>query len=122
MSLEVAPSRRVEHVRYAIRNIVSAAARLEAQGRPILYCNIGDPLKFDFRTPPHLVEAVTRALREGDNGYGPSAGLLEAREAVARDLARRGGPELTPEEVVITSGASEAIELAMTALLEPGDE
>jgi alanine-synthesizing transaminase len=115
-------ARRLENVRYAIRNIVAEAARLEAEGREILYCNIGDPLKFDFRTPPHLIEAVTRAMRDGDNGYGASAGAPKARTSVAQDLVRRGVPGVQPEDVIITAGASEAIELAMTALLEPGDE
>src|SRR5438128_2356496 len=57
------PAPHIEHVRYAIRNIVAEAARVEATGKRVLYCNIGDPLKFDFATPPHLVEAVVRAVR-----------------------------------------------------------
>ena len=118
----VPSARRLENVRYAILNIVSEAARLEAAGRKILYCNIGDPLKFDFRTPPHLIEAASRALRDGDNGYGPPAGLREAREAVARDIERRGGKRTRPDDVIITLGATEAVDLALTALLEPGDE
>ncbi len=113
-------ARRIADVRYAIRNIVEQAAKLEATGRQILYCNIGDPLKFDFRTPPHLVEAVSRAMRDGYNGYAPSAGVLEAREAVAKDASSHGLSGVTAEHVVITSGASEAIEMAMTALFEPG--
>ncbi len=117
----IRPARRIENVRYAIRNVVAEARRLEGLGKEITYCNIGDPLKFDFRTPPHLVEAVSRAMRDGDNGYAPSAGTVEARRAIASDEQRRGLLSVTPEDVVVTAGASEAIELVLTALLEPGE-
>lgn len=117
----IKPATRVENVRYAIRNVAAEAAKLEAQGREVLYCNVGDPLKFDFTTPPHLVEAVLEAMRDGHNGYAPSAGILAAREAVAREAARVGIRGVTPQDVVVTYGASEAIELCLTALLEPGD-
>ncbi len=117
----VQPARHIENVRYAIRNVVAEALRLEAQGRRILYLNIGDPLKFDFQTPPHLIDAVHRAMRDGHNGYAPSAGIPAAREAIAREAVRNGIPGITPLDVVVTSGASEAIELALTALLEPGE-
>lgn len=116
------PAKRIENVRYAIRNIAAEAAKLEATGRKVLYCNVGDPLKFDFKTPPHLIEAVHRAMLDGYNGYAPSAGIMPAREAVTRSLVASGIPNVTPNDVLITAGASEAIELAMTALLEPGDE
>lgn len=108
----------IANVKYAIRNIAAEAARLEALGTKILPCNIGDPLKFDFATPPHLVEAVARALRDGHNHYVPSAGLKEAREAVAASMQ----PTVRPQDVFITAGVSEALDLALTALLEPGDE
>ncbi|HEX8825780.1 MAG TPA: aminotransferase class I/II-fold pyridoxal phosphate-dependent enzyme [Archangium sp.] len=117
----VQPARHIENVRYAIRNVVAEALRLEAQGRRILYLNIGDPLKFDFQTPPHLIEAVHRAMRDGHNGYVPSAGIPAAREAIARESFRHGIPGITPLDVVVTNGASEAIDLALTALLEPGE-
>ncbi|QRN96164.1 aminotransferase class I/II-fold pyridoxal phosphate-dependent enzyme [Archangium violaceum] len=117
----VRAARHIENVRYAIRNVVAEASRLEAQGRRILYLNIGDPLKFDFRTPPHLIEAVHRAMKEGHNGYAPSAGIPAAREAIAREAARNGIPGITASDVVVTTGASEALELALTALLEPGE-
>ena len=112
----------IANVRYAIRNIAAEAARVEATGKRVLHCNIGDPLKFDFATPPHLVEAVIRALRDGGNGYAPSAGLLPARTAVAEDARRHGMTRVTPQDVFITAGVSEAIDLLLTATLEPGDE
>jgi alanine-synthesizing transaminase len=106
---------------YAIRNIVAEARKVEASGRRVRYLNIGDPITFGFKTPPHLIEAVTRALREGHNSYAPSVGILPAREAVAAECDSRGMP-VSPDRVVITSGTSEGIELTLTALAEAGDE
>jgi len=106
---------------YAIRNIVAEARKVEASGRKVRYLNIGDPITFGFRTPPHLVDAVERAVRDGHNGYAPSVGIPAAREAVAAECVQRGMP-LSPDRVVITSGTSEGIELALTALAESGDE
>jgi len=117
----VDPAARIQNVRYAIRNVVAEALKLEREGREILYCNVGDPLKFDFATPPHMVEAVRKAMADGHNGYAPSPGLMQAREAVAQDATERGFPGVSAEDVMITAGASEAIELTLTAMLDPGD-
>jgi len=114
-------ARRVSGFVYAIRNIVAEARKVEASGRKVRYLNIGDPITFGFKTPPHMIEAVERAMRDGHNGYAPSIGILPAREAVADELTRRGMP-VTPDRVVITLGTSEGIELTLTALAEAGDE
>jgi alanine-synthesizing transaminase len=106
---------------YAIRNIVAEARKVEAAGRKVSYLNIGDPIPFGFRTPPHLIEAVTRAMRDGHNGYTPSPGIPAAREAVAAELTGRGMP-MDPDRVILTSGTSEGIELALQALVDPGTE
>ena len=106
---------------YAIRNIVSAAAAIEKTGRRVRYLNIGDPVQYGFDTPPHLVEAVVRALRDGRNGYVSSAGIPEARQAIANDYTRRG-VRLTPERVFVTAGTSEGIDLALSAIVDPGDD
>src|SRR5438093_3646486 len=118
---EILAAARLEHVRYAIRDIAVLAEQLAREGKEVLPLNIGDPLKFDFKTPPHLIEAVHKAMRDGDNGYAPSAGLKVAREAVAREAERLGIAGVARDDVFITTGASEAIELTLTALLEPGD-
>ena len=106
---------------YAIRNIVAEARKVEAAGRTVRYLNIGDPVIFGFQTPPHMIEAVARAMRDGHNGYAPSVGILPAREAVAAERAERGMP-VSPDRVVVTAGTSEGIELALTALAQGGDE
>jgi alanine-synthesizing transaminase len=114
-------ARRVSGFVYAIRNIVAEARKVESAGKTVRYLNIGDPITFGFKTPPHMIEAVERAMRDGHNGYAPSVGILPAREAVAGELTRRGMP-VTPDRVVITSGTSEGIELTLTALAAEGDE
>jgi alanine-synthesizing transaminase len=111
---------RVGRFTYAIRNIVAEARRVEATGRAVRYLNIGDPIAFGFSTPSALVEAVARAERDGFNGYVPSPGIPAAREAVAADWSRQGFPA-TADRVLITAGTSEGIELALTALVDPGD-
>jgi alanine-synthesizing transaminase len=114
-------SSRISGFVYAIRNIVAEARRVEAAGGKVRYLNIGDPIAFGFSTPPHLIEAVSRAMRDGHNGYTPSIGILPAREAVAADYTRRGLP-VSPDHVVLTSGGSEGIEIALGALADEGDE
>ena len=112
---------RVNRFSYAIRNIVAEARAVEARGMRVRYLNIGDPVAFGFQTPPHLIEAVERAMRDGHNGYVPSAGIPEAREAVAADYASRG-VAIAPDRVLITTGTSEGIEIALNALVDTGDE
>jgi alanine-synthesizing transaminase len=106
---------------YAIRNIVVEAQRVEAAGTPVRYLNIGDPVAFGFKTPAHLVDAVAKAIRDGHNGYGPSAGIASAREAVAAEYTGKGWP-VHPDRVFVTAGTSEGIELALTALLDHDGE
>ena len=112
---------RVHRFTYAIRAIVAEAQRVEAAGTKVRYLNIGDPVAFGFRTPPHLVDAVDRAMRDGHNTYGPSAGIAPAREAVAEEYTRNGFP-VSADRVLITSGTSEGIELALGALIDDGGE
>jgi aspartate/methionine/tyrosine aminotransferase len=112
---------RVHRFSYAIRNIVSEARAVEARGMRVRYLNIGDPVAFGFKTPPHLVEAATAAMRDGHNGYLASAGIPSAREAVAADYRDRG-VTVSPDRVLITTGTSEGIDLALTALVNEGEE
>jgi len=112
---------RINRFTYAIRNIVAEAQKVEAAGTTVRYLNIGDPVAFGFKTPPHLVAAVERAMRDGHNGYGPSAGIASAREAVAAEYTTRGFP-VTSDRVFITAGTSEGIDLALSALADPGSD
>ena len=117
----ILPSERAHNFHYAIRNVVRSAEALERRGRRVIYLNIGDPQSFGFRPPDYVIETVNRALREKFSGYSHSSGLLEAREAIARYATQLGSPTET-KDVVVTSGASEAADLTLTALVNPGDE
>jgi alanine-synthesizing transaminase len=120
-NISIPTAGRVDRFTYAIRNIVAEAQRVEGAGQKVRYLNIGDPVAFGFHTPRHLVEAVERAMRDGHNGYGPSPGLADAREAVAREYTSRGFP-VTPDRVLVTAGTSEGIELALSAIINPDEE
>jgi alanine-synthesizing transaminase len=112
---------RVHRFTYAIRHIVAEAQKVEASGKRVRYLNIGDPVAFGFHTPPHLIDAVARAMRDGHNTYGPSAGIAAAREAVAAEYTHNGFP-VHPDRVFITAGTSEGIELTLAATIDQGGE
>ncbi len=100
--------------------VLRKARLLEAQGRSVIHFEIGEP---DFDTAPHIVEAGIQALRAGYTHYGPSNGLPELRQAIARDLARsRGLDWADPENVIVTPGAKPVLFYAILALVNPGDE
>jgi aspartate/methionine/tyrosine aminotransferase len=100
--------------------VLRKARLLEAQGRSVIHFEIGEP---DFDTAPHIVEAGIQALRAGYTHYGPSNGLPELRQAIARDLARsRGLDWADPENVIVTPGAKPVMFYAILALVNPGDE
>lgn len=112
----ITPSRRIAKVEYAIRDLVVAGRKLEAAGRRVTYLNIGDPNKFDFAPPPHVVEAFAKAVRDlKTSGYAPSEGIPALREAVA---ARE---KIAVDDVIVTSAMSEGIQSLFAALLDPGD-
>jgi alanine-synthesizing transaminase len=117
----IPPARRLSGVSYSIRRVAVEGEKVEAAGTFVHWLNTGDPVAFGFKTPAHMVEAVQKALRDGENGYGPSSGLREAREAVAAENTSRGWP-VSADRVVLTSGSSEGIDFALTALADPGDE
>jgi alanine-synthesizing transaminase len=108
---------RIHRFTYAIRNIVAEAQKVEATGVRVRYLNIGDPVAFGFNTPAHLIAAVERAMHDGHNSYGPSAGIPAAREAVAAEYARIGFP-VSADRVFITAGTSEGIELTLSAVCD----
>jgi alanine-synthesizing transaminase len=120
-SAPIRTAKRVDRFTYAIRNIVVEAKKVELTGMKVRYLNIGDPNQFGFLTPPHLIEAVIKAMRDGHNGYAPSPGIAEAREAAAADFVSRG-VTVSADRVLITSGTSEGIELALTGIVDEGDE
>ncbi|MGA2855955.1 MAG: aminotransferase class I/II-fold pyridoxal phosphate-dependent enzyme [Candidatus Sulfotelmatobacter sp.] len=119
-SREITAASRLDNVRYAIRDLASVADEVIAQGHKVLPLNVGDPLNFDFQTPPHIIEAVYKAMRDGKNGYAPSPGIPEALEAIRGEAARKG--IRTVRDVFVTSGASEAVDVCLSALVNPGED
>ncbi|UCG53730.1 MAG: pyridoxal phosphate-dependent aminotransferase [Candidatus Latescibacterota bacterium] len=103
----------------SILEVLARAKALEAEGREIIHLEIGEP---DFDTPANIKRAAIRALDEGYTHYGPSAGLPEVREAVAKFVRQSRGVDVEPEQVLITSGAKPAIFFTVLALVDPGDE
>jgi len=116
---EIAAADRLANVRYAIRDLALVADEVTRQGHEVLYLNVGDPNIFDFKTPAHLIEAVHKAMLDGKNGYAPSPGVKVALEAIRNQAARKGIATL--QDVFVTSGASEAVDICLTALVNPGE-
>ncbi|MGQ4833125.1 MAG: aminotransferase class I/II-fold pyridoxal phosphate-dependent enzyme [Candidatus Asgardarchaeia archaeon] len=115
-------SERVTQISYAIRELVVYAKELEKKGKEVIYLNIGDPNYYDFDTPDYFKEALNEAVREGHNGYSDSQGILELREAIAKRERHDNNVNITPDDVYVTLGVSEAINFILTAILKPGDE
>jgi alanine-synthesizing transaminase len=116
----IKPAERSQNVEYAIRDILKIAEEAKAAGKQLLYLNIGDPIAFDFKTPRHMIEACYKALLENHTGYASSSGLEEARVAIGNAVKRKGIKNYL--DLFVTSGASEAIELCLTALVNRGEE
>jgi len=116
----ITPANRVNNIRYAIRDLASVAEEITRQGHKVLPLNLGDPPAFDFPTPPHLIEAVYKAMRDGKNGYAPSPGIPQALAAIRGEAARKG--ITTVRDVFVTSGVSETVDACITALVNPGDD
>src|SRR5271166_5389350 len=116
---EVLAASRMANVRYAIRDLAVVADEVAREGHNILYLNIGDPCKFDFHTPPHMIEAVLKAMVDGHNGYSESLGIKPALEAIRHQAEANGFKDI--QSIFIGYGSGEVIDSCLTALLNPGD-
>jgi len=100
-----------------IRKLVPFADAAKAAGKHVFHLNIGQP---DIATPPAFLDAVRNADMEV-LAYSPSAGITSLREKIV-DYYRRVGPQITLDNVIVTTGASEALQFVFNAILDPGDE
>lgn len=107
---------------YAIREITVPAAAAAANGMKLYNLNIGDPNKWDFETPEYFKATLREAVDNIDNGYGDSQGNLNLRKAIVDREYEKHGVKITPEDVYVTSGLSECINVLMATLVDPGDE
>jgi len=115
-------SQRTQTISYAIRDVVLPAQKLEQKGIKVLHLNIGDPNKYNFDTPQHMKDALYNAANEGHNGYAPSEGYLELRTAIVEREKKRNNVGYTPDDVCVTTGVTESLQILLTALLDPNDE
>jgi aspartate/methionine/tyrosine aminotransferase len=104
---------------FLVMEVLERAQELERQGRDVIHLEVGEP---DFPTPECIKEAALRALRDGETHYSASVGILPLREAVCEYYLSRYGASITPDRVVVTSGTSPGFLLALSAILEEGDE
>ena len=100
-------------------DVLVKARALEAKGKSIIHLEIGEP---DFPTPQHIVEAAKRALDEGWTHYGPTQGLPELRDSIARYISSSRGIQVGPQHVCVVPGGKPIIYFPLIALLEEGDE
>ena len=114
-------SKKVAGVEYAIRDIVSEATKLEKQGKKIDYLNIGDPVQYGFQPPDNVKEALIKAIKQGENYYAPSEGLLELREEIAKKEKDKG-LAVTSDDILVTNGISEGLDMVISSIVEEGDE
>jgi len=114
-------SKKVSGVEYAIRDVVSAAKDLEKQGRTIDYLNIGDPVRYGFHPPENVKQAYIDAIKQGENYYSPSEGIQELRSAIA-DKENSKGLSIDADDVLVTNGVSEGLDMVMSSIVEEGDE
>lgn len=118
----ITPSERTRGISYAIREVVVYAKQLEAKGIHVLKMNIGDPIAYDFDTPKHMKDSLYRATLEGHNGYAPSEGYQELREEIAKRERRRNGMDYRTDDICITTGVTESLQMFLSATLNEGDE
>ncbi len=116
---EVIPAKRMANVRYAIRDLAVVADEVAREGHKILYLNIGDPCKFDFPTPPHMIEAVHKAMLDGHNSYGESLGIKPAVDAIRHEAEANGFKDI--QSIFVGYGSGEVIDSCLTALVNAGD-
>ena len=115
-------SKRAQGVEYAIRDVLIPAKELEKKGIEILKLNIGDPDAYDFDTPEHIKKALSTAANEHRNGYAPSEGFLELRRAIIDREKRRNSVTYDPEDICVTTGVTEGLQMLLNASLDPHDE
>lgn len=104
---------------FKVMDLLERAKVLESQGRKIIHLEIGEP---DFETPQCIKEAAVKALEANETHYTHSLGLIELREAICELYYTEYKVQISPEQILVTSGTSPALLLIFSALLEPGDE
>lgn len=114
------PSSRTEPLSpFIVMEVLEKAQAMMAQGEDIIHLEVGEP---DFPTPEPIKEALLRAIADNDTHYTHSLGKITLREEIARHYWNKYGVEISPEQVIVTSGTSPGMLLLFSALLEKGEE
>ena len=114
-------SKKVAGVEYAIRDIVLSARKIQQKGIEVDYLNIGDPVQFGFQPPDNVKQALIDAITKGENYYSSSEGLLELRQEIAKKENVKG-LSISSEEILVTNGVSEGLDMVISSIVEEGDE
>lgn len=115
-------SRRLRDLHYAIREISVIADEVRKSGKKIYHLNIGDPVIYDFKTPDYISKALAEATFAGQNFYVDSLGVPELREEVCKYEMKKNSIDITPNDILITSGVTEGIFFLLSGLLENFNE
>ncbi len=119
---QIMKSAKLNNVLYDVRGpVVDEAMRMEESGTQILKLNIGNPAPFGFRAPDEVIYDMRSQLTECE-GYSASKGLFSARKAIMQYMQNKNVPNVTIDDIYTGNGASELINLSMSALLDSGDE
>src|SRR5919206_1801486 len=121
LALKLKISDRTQGVEYAIRDIAAYARKYKTSGKEIIYLNIGDPVRFDFKTPDHIKKALVDAVLHDENYYADSEGLPELRQAIVEKESEKG-LNITEEDVIVTNGVSEGLDMTMASIVDPSAE
>ncbi|MGA7541705.1 MAG: aminotransferase class I/II-fold pyridoxal phosphate-dependent enzyme [Nitrososphaeraceae archaeon] len=114
-------SDRTNGVEYAIRDIILHARKYESNGGQVIYLNIGDPVKYDFKTPDHIKSALINAVKDNKNYYTDSEGLPELKKAITEKESQKG-MSVTEDDVLITNGVSEGLDMILASIVDPNSE
>jgi len=115
-------TKRASNIEYAIRDVIVHTQELIKKGKKIYYLNIGDPAAFDIKTPQYVKDALRKAIKDNENYYSPSEGRPELREAIVHKEKRINNVDISADNVLVTQGISEGIEMILAALVEREDE
>ncbi|MCB0744348.1 MAG: aminotransferase class I/II-fold pyridoxal phosphate-dependent enzyme [Ignavibacteriales bacterium] len=119
MDKQIAAAKRTNNITYAVRDVLLIADEVAKTGKEMLYLNIGDPNIYDFAPPRHMIEDTYKAMLANHNGYSPSSGIKPALAAIIRNAEKKGITNI--QDVFITTGASEAIDICLTSLVNEGE-
>jgi alanine-synthesizing transaminase len=119
MNKPIIAARRTNNITYAVRDVLLIADQVAKSGKEMLYLNIGDPNIYDFAPPKHMIDDTYNAMLQNKNGYSPSSGIKKAVDAIGREAEKKGIKNI--QDIFVTTGASEAIDICLTALVNDGE-